>query len=345
MFMAMSESGYAQSSVTLYGLIDDAISYGHNTAPGGNVVAMTAGNLGGSRWGLKGSEDLGDGLKVVFQLENGFNPNTGSSGAGFGRQAYVGVSSQQWGTLTAGRQYVPDTDIVQSITGDNSFGAIFATPGDVDNYDNSIRGNNSIKYVGPTLYGLQAEGLYAVGGQAGMAGSGRSWGAALSYAVTSLSLAASYQYYSGGHASGTRVFTTVTADNIFYSPVTAAYASAASIKIARVAARYTFGPANVGASYSNSRYTSDGQSAFLNTQTYNAANVFGTYQMTPVVLTSLGYTYLKSSGNSSANYHEVNLGLSYALSKQSSIYVIAAWEKASGTQTPGGGAAQASIGS
>src|ERR1700731_4789963 len=84
---------YAQSTVTLYGIIDTGITYVNNTGKGA-VVAMQSGVEQGSRWGLKGSEDLGGGLKTVFQLENGFNVNTGKLGQGgleFGRQAYVGL--------------------------------------------------------------------------------------------------------------------------------------------------------------------------------------------------------------------------------------------------------------
>ena len=98
--------------------------------------------MSGSRWGLKGQEDLGGGLKAIFQLENGFDVGTGQLGQGgreFGRQAFVGVTGNSWGTVTLGRQYDPSVDMVQGITADNYFGSIVATPGDVDNYDNTLR--------------------------------------------------------------------------------------------------------------------------------------------------------------------------------------------------------------
>src|ERR1700735_2585996 len=117
---AFASVAHAQSSVTLYGIIDEAAVYessqktgGNNTAAspnvGGKKVAFDSlSGLNGSRWGLKGTEDLGGGLKAVFQLENGANINTGGFGQGgleFGRQAYVGLSSAQLGTVTMGRQY------------------------------------------------------------------------------------------------------------------------------------------------------------------------------------------------------------------------------------------------
>ncbi|HLX01286.1 MAG TPA: porin, partial [Trinickia sp.] len=143
-------AAHAQSSVTLYGTIDTSLTYVHNAAKNSqgqsqNLWALgnaSDGDLSGTRWGLKGAEDLGGGLKAIFQLENGFNPSTGQLGQGgreFGRQAFVGLDSDKFGTFTLGRQYDPLVDMVQGITNDNYFGSVFATVGDVDNYDNSSR--------------------------------------------------------------------------------------------------------------------------------------------------------------------------------------------------------------
>ncbi|MDI9682324.1 porin, partial [Burkholderia cenocepacia] len=89
------------------------------------------------------------GLKAIFQLENGFNSASGALGQGgrmFGRQAFVGLQSDQYGTLTLGRQYDPLVDLVQAVTADNYFGSVFAIPGYVDNNDNSLSVSNAIKY-------------------------------------------------------------------------------------------------------------------------------------------------------------------------------------------------------
>ena len=100
-------AAHAQSSVTLYGLIDAGITYTNNQQGHSNWKA-TSGSVNGSRWGLRGSEDLGGGLKAIFTLENGFNIMNGTNGQGgreFGRQAFVGLSSDQFGAVTLGRQY------------------------------------------------------------------------------------------------------------------------------------------------------------------------------------------------------------------------------------------------
>jgi predicted porin len=81
----------AQSSVTLYGVVDAGLGYVSNANQASDSLwGMINGNLSGSRWGLKGTEDLGGGLKAIFQLENGFDPGTGQLNQGgreFGRQA------------------------------------------------------------------------------------------------------------------------------------------------------------------------------------------------------------------------------------------------------------------
>ncbi|MFJ1258363.1 porin [Cupriavidus sp. CuC1] len=118
-------AGHAQSSVVLYGVVDAPIEYVNhlgagaptvNTTtgaitrqPGGDRVSLqTSGGWGGSRWGLRGTEDLGNGLQSLFVLESGFGLDDGKSQQGgrlFGRQAYVGVRKSDLGTLTFGRQY------------------------------------------------------------------------------------------------------------------------------------------------------------------------------------------------------------------------------------------------
>src|SRR5580698_9530134 len=191
-------AAHAQSSVTLYGVLDDSIQYINNNAVNGknqSSIGLAAGNLQGNRWGMKGTEDLGGGLKAIFQLENGFSPNNGTLGQGgkmFGRQAFVGLQSDQFGTVTLGRQYDPVVDLVQAVTADNYWGSTFTTPSDVDNNDNSSRTNNAIKYTSNTYSGFQFEAMYAFGGVAGSSGAGQTWSGAATYSNGPFSLAAGY---------------------------------------------------------------------------------------------------------------------------------------------------------
>jgi predicted porin len=349
----------AQNSVTLYGVVDTGLIYVHNANGNEKQVGTSSGNLSGNRWGLKGQEDLGGGLKAIFQLESGFDINTGKLGQGgreFGRQAYVGLTSDKAGTVTLGRQYDPLVDMVQGITGDNNWASIVGTPGDVDNYDNSSRLNNAVKYVSPIYAGLQFEGAYGFSNGAGTTGQGQTWSGAVAYNNGPLALAAGYYYTSNPSAGrSATAWNSPSSDSIFDSPINGGYASAHSIAIARAAAQYAIGPVTLGGSYSNAKYRPDGFSAFTSTQTYNIGSVFANYQLTPALLIGTGYTYEKASGDAAAKYHQVGIGADYSLSKRTDFYALGAYQHASGTQTTyvtNGGvttrvdqAAQASIGS
>ncbi|CAB5282003.1 porin [Burkholderia multivorans] len=347
----------AQSSVTLYGVIDTSIAWVHgNNGQANNSWQMLSGNLQGSRWGLKGAEDLGGGLKAIFQLENGFDPGTGHLNQGgrmFGRQAYVGLESKQYGTLTLGRQYDPLVDLVQAVTADNYFGTTFATPGDVDNNDNSLRVSNAIKYTSPVFAGLQFEAMYGLSGIAGHPGQGQTWAAAAAYNNGPIGVAAGYFYANNPSTlnplTGRRdSWGSTTSDNIVDGPINAGYVTAKSIGIAQVAAQYAIGPVTIGAGYSNAQYKPDAFSAFGSTQKYNTGRGFVTYQVTPPLLLGLGYSYTKASGDTDAKYHQVSLGADYSLSKRTDVYLVGAYQHASGTQRVDATttqAAQASIGS
>ena len=355
-------AAHAQNSVTLYGVIDTGFTYVHNANGNEKLVGTSSGNLSGDRWGLKGQEDLGGGLKAIFQLENGFDVNTGKlgqSGREFGRQAFVGLTADKYGTVTLGRQYDPLVDMVQGITGDNYWASIVGTPGDVDNYDNSSRVNNGVKYVSPNYAGLQFEGMYGFSNLAGTTGQGQTWSGAVAYNNGPLGLAAGYYYTSnpsaGRTAAAGSTWNSPSSDSIFDSPINNGYSSAHSIGIARAAAQYAIGPVTVGGSYSNAKYRPDGFSAFTSTETYNVGSVFVNYQVTPAFLVGTGYTYEKASGDTGAHYNQVGIGADYTLSKRTDFYALGAYQKASGTQatyvTNGGvttrvtQSAQASIGS
>ncbi|WP_404990344.1 porin [Burkholderia pseudomultivorans] len=348
-------AAHAQSTVTLYGVIDESLQFTHNaTAAGGNQLGLYSGNLSGSRWGLMGSEDLGGGLKAIFQLENGFDVNNGKMGTYngttslFGRQAYVGLASNQYGTLTLGRQYDPLVDQVQGLTEDNYFGSTFATAGDVDNYDNSSRTNNAIKYLSPSYGGLQVETMYALGGVAGQTGSGQTWSVAAAYNAGPLSIAAGYFVADNSNSTVVRTGWSSTSDGTFDGPVNSGYATAKSINIARVAARYIAGQYTFGLAYSNAAYKADAQSAFTSTEKFNTGQAYLNYQATPALLLGLGYSYTHASGDTNASYNQVSLGADYSLSKRTDVYLVGAWQKASGTQLNADGtvsSAEASIGS
>lgn len=194
--LAMLGTGFtgtamAQSSVTLYGIVDQSVRFTTNSnAQNGNQVQLTNGAITNSRWGLKGSEDLGGGLSAIFDLESGFEPENGQldSGALFGRYAYVGISSP-YGTLTMGRQgteafnFTGDFDpLTVANYADNSW-PFFMTIGRI---------SNAISYAG-LFDGLHIGVTGTLGGQAGSFSTGSSISMRMSYDMGPLSFGGTYQ--------------------------------------------------------------------------------------------------------------------------------------------------------
>ncbi|WP_042875524.1 porin [Cupriavidus necator] len=145
MLLAMgSQLATAESSVTLYGVGDVGFEYLTNAdAAGSKQLRMASGNVSGSRWGLRGVEDLGGGSKAVYALESGFDLDTGMGQGGrlFGRQAYVGLENQ-WGRVTLGRQQNALFDLLINYdpTGlATRYSAFMLDPALVGRYDNTAK--------------------------------------------------------------------------------------------------------------------------------------------------------------------------------------------------------------
>lgn len=161
---------HAETSVTLYGLVDAGIGYQQTKVTQGDAFTKTRdiglinGVKNGNRWGLKGTEDLGNGTSAIFQLESGFDLGNGRSSQGgrlFGRKAIVGLTGDNWGTLTLGRQYNVADDFISPI---DPFGTSFFQAGVTDGAfgaSPSARMDNSIKYMTPDFAGFKAAVGYA----------------------------------------------------------------------------------------------------------------------------------------------------------------------------------------
>ena len=199
--LVSTTSALAQSSVTLYGIVDAAVTYTTKQV-GGSRTGIDAGQLSTSRWGMRGTEDLGGGLKANFTLEGTLINDTGAGGLGFGgnttvagatvgnaggasnsmfdRQATVGVSGD-FGAITLGRQ---NTVLVDAIglaeptsfaqAGNNpnvaysllNSGALYSTFGTNDG-GAAFRQNNSIRYATPVMSGFGGALMHGFGEQAG----------------------------------------------------------------------------------------------------------------------------------------------------------------------------------
>lgn len=338
---AMSSVAHAQSSVTLYGALDTSIAYFGNqqgTNGSGRTFQMSAGNLSPNLWGLKGTEDLGGGLAAIFKLESGFNVDNGRLGQGsrmFGRTAMVGLTGNDIGTVTLGRQYDPLIDLLQPLTNDDTFGPTFATPGDMDNYDNSYRTNNSIKYTTPNFAGLQASAMYAFGGVAGSVASGQTYAAAVAYNHGPFGFGAGYFHANSDHGTAA-TFDGLNPDATDFAvdsvATTGAFVSANSMQIIRAAGDYVFNAFTVGVAYSNVQYNNYATSfGNQNKTNFNTGQIFVNYQITPAAVIGAGYDYTKGNGNNvTVSYNQFSFGADYFLSKHTDIYVLAGYQKASG---------------
>ncbi|MBC8751868.1 MULTISPECIES: porin [Paraburkholderia] len=339
---AACSPAFSQSSVTLYGELDESIQYVHNTGGQHSQISLQGGQIGTNKWGLKGAEDLGGGLQAVFRLENGFDINNGKAkqgGALFGRYAYVGMKSDSYGTILAGRQYDTLMDLVYPVQ-PNNYLYYFTTPGDVDNSDGNARINSQVKWLSPVWSGFRVAAAYSFGGVAGSMGSGQTYSFATSYTAGPLMLAAGYSHADQGNPTlSTRG--TSTYGSLFLSPVNEAYSTAKAINIARAGAKYSIGPVTLGGYYSYSEYLPDAYSKFRIAERYNNGSIYANWNITPFVLVQVGYDLLKSHGDSSATYNQVTLTGDYLLSKRTDVYASASYGHASGHN--GLGVAQAVI--
>ncbi|CAN7796321.1 porin [Caballeronia sp. LjRoot34] len=206
----------SSSSVTLYGSIDEGVQYlshsstGKTTSPAFQVGA----GMATSFWGVRGVEDLGGGLKTIFNLEGGFSANNGTSSQGgrlFGRQAYVGLDGK-YGRLTFGRQYTMRFYATSAI---NPFGDGAQGLTTLDNGIANARADNAISYRGYILPGLEAGVNYSFG-RDGVAGTPvsqvatncpgqttpyqqcKEWSALLKYTGNSWGAATAYERNNGG---------------------------------------------------------------------------------------------------------------------------------------------------
>ncbi len=187
--------------LTLYGVADAAIeAINHLPANGGSTVRMTSGNQTASQWGIRGTEDLGGGMRAVVNLESGFDIDTGKLNQGgrmFGRQAFVGLQSSL-GTLSLGRQPTVVYDLFRpfdAMNGGPRYSATSIEP------EFTVRADNMIKYRG-RFGGLEAEAFYSFGrdGNGEVPGDARAasnYGAGLTYGVGKTSVGLAYDELRG----------------------------------------------------------------------------------------------------------------------------------------------------
>ena len=308
----------AQSSVTLYGIIDTGVEYVTNVGPQKSSVVRMPSLTGSipSRWGLRGTEDLGGGLSAVFVLESGFAPSQGTLNQGgrlFGRQAYVGLSGR-WGTLTLGRQY---SQIYWAIPGDTMGPNVYAAA-DLDPYLAQPRLDNAIAYSF-TSSGLTVGVTYSLGRDAvdpaqagGCAGQSptdwracKSMSAMVKYDATAWGAAAAIDRNYGGGGTG--------------SPLPS---SSQTDTRAVIDGYVKWGASTIGAGFLH-RINHGAQTPTVFDAVSNYWWLGGTYLPVPFIALDAQFGHLSVNGGSSAGASVIAARVTYLLSKRSSVYVTA----------------------
>ncbi|SMG44386.1 porin [Paraburkholderia susongensis] len=286
----MVTNACAQSSVTLYGIIDTAIEY--SNVGSGNAVKMDSGVINGSRFGFKGTEDLGGGLSVIFTLESGFAVNNGTLGYGgllFGRQAWIGFHSDSLGQLSFGRHYT----VLHTLLANYTDGLAWGNASSYFRDANVLRANNSIRYVSPTIDGFTLGALYAMSpaGSTTTGGvpAGNIRNIALNYSIGQFSAAATYM------ASQT--------------------APSNTDKYAVFGLSYDFGITKLSGVY----YIRRDQ---LPAATSQSMNFFEVLSVTPIGLTSVMLSYGAEQGHArpDSNAQAWSIRYNYPLSKTTFLY-------------------------
>lgn len=316
----------AQTSVTLYGVVDAGVEYANHQAGSGNsVVRMATGNITGSRWGMRGTEKLGNSLNAVFVLESGFDPDTGKSGQGsrlFGRNAYVGLNHATYGALLLGRQINGPYEL--SLNYDPM---VLAPKYSILTMDASYAGraDNTVKYVGKfgaistsAFYSLGADSSVVNGSEVpGNPKLGRELGGFASYDVGQASFAAAYDEINTGTL-------TVNPD--------------AKARRATAAATYAVGDVKLYAGYRWARAFNGG---VITGSIAGAANqgssLYWTgaiWQITPAI-SFTGAAYYQDFKNTSSDPWLFVAMADYAFSKRTRAYISTAYTKNKGTSNLG----------
>jgi len=313
---AIASEAHAQSSVTLFGLMDVGLSYVPNENGSHNFKADDS-IWTPSVWGIRSAEDLGGGYKAVFELVSQFAVNTGAGipgpNADFNRQALVGLEKDGIGRVTFGQQYNLMADFLffppAKLDGSFMYGGLynmrqgpFAALGipqnptgsfDFDQTGGTSRVSNSVKATTATFGGLRLGALYGFGNTAGSFSSDNTVGFGVNYAIGGFGVGAAYnetryQALNNGH-DGIRNF--------------------------GGGASQTIGDLYLNMLYTNTKNTLTGGMV-------QVAQVGGLYAFMPDLRLGANYQYMKGNAALSHNKaQQVTSALQYSLSKRTTVYV------------------------
>ncbi|MGS0625829.1 porin [Ralstonia sp. VS2407] len=314
-------AAHAQSSVTLYGLLDVGLSYVSNQV-GGHVFKAEDSIWTPSLWGIRGVEELGGGYKALFDLSSQFSVNTGAGipgpGADFNRQALVGLEKNGVGRITVGQQYNLMADFLffppAKLDGAFMYGGLynmrqgpFAALGipknptgsfDFDQTGGTSRVSNAVKVTSATFDGLRFGALYGFGETAGTFSANNTVGFGANYAIGNFGIGAAYNQ----------------------TRYTALNNGRDGIRNFGIGVSHAFGDLYLNALYTNTKntFTSGG---------VQAVQVGGLYAVNSVWKLGANYQYMRGNARLDNNRaQQVTTALQYSLSKRTTLYVEGAFQ-------------------
>ena len=342
--MALGTTAQAQSSVTLYGILDGGLRYQSVSLANGDGVTNVGGAYGvqnGNRFGLKGVESLGNGNSAMFQLENGFDLGNGTSQQGgrmFGRQAWVGLQNTAWGDVRLGRMTNLATDWLVNVV--DPFGAGFGqlNMGHAFTSGNTLRLDNTLMYRSPTFSGVQAGLGYSFA--TGLTSNGGTTGYGFATNDNSRQVTAGLKYANGP------VYAALTYDKAYASESTPQNGQSVNnwsiggsydLKVAKVAVGYGqtrdgfwagSGAGTTGASLATGPNGNTNALVFAPGVGYNSYIVGATIPVNAVSRVLVSWTMIAPNTNmkdayNAQNQTSYNLGYTYDFSKRTNLYAYA----------------------
>jgi GBP family porin len=340
---ALGAHASSDSSVTLFGIIDQGLLYSSNQG-GAHALQMVSGTTAPTKWGLRGVEDLGGGNKALFMLSSTFSANNGTawpSGRVFGDYAWLGLSNDHLGTVKLGRQ----SDSMIAYLGDFSAvgswgGTFFAHPFDNDNLWDSFLLNNAVRYESVSFGGFDFGATYAFSNKASAtsgSGSGfadnRVWEAAARYRMGPFSTALVYEQidHPGDDAPG--AFGAVDAADANFA--------ASGQRIYGIGMGYSFQRVDLHANVTRttlSEPTGEYQSTNFSgasSMSFDNVEVNVVYHVTPVFSLEGAYMYTTAKVDGSApHWNQAGLVAEYALSRRTSVYAQGVYQRVTGDGSP-----------
>ena len=282
----------AQGSVTLYGIIDTSIEV--SNVGNGTTARMDSGGLLGSRFGMRGTEDIGGGNHINFTLENGIGSNNGTSSIStlaFSRQAWVGASGP-WGEVRIGRQNSP---LYIPLSGRFDAFAVATIASALDSFQTiGVRYDNAIYYGTPSFSGLSAQVMVGL----------RSADTAPQNGMHDIHIAAEYERSPVNVGAG-------------YQKV-AATTGNATFRVLFVGGSYGFGPLRVFGVWNRATQSDDTIDKDVFTTSLS-------YSLSPFSMVSAGYGYVHDKTAAARNADQIGLMYWYFLSKRTTLYASASF--------------------